>query len=233
MKTMGLEDLVLVAPQRYPSAEATAMASGADDLLSRARVVEDLEAALTGAHRVVGTSARLRSLSWPTRDARGSAEAVVAELTADAAAEVALVFGRERTGLSNREMDRCHWLLHVPTASEYASLNLAMAVQLVAYELRMAQRAAESAPPVAARPEESPAAPWEELERMFEHLEVVLERIGFLDPANPRHLMRRLRRLLLRAEPDRNEVNILRGILAAIQKEVPETDDERRATDDR
>ncbi len=215
MKTMGLSELWLVAPKRYPSAEATARASGADDLLARARVVQTLPEALADCHLVFGSSARLRSLRWPQADARESAEQALSELAASPAARVAMVFGRERTGLSNEELDRCHRLLHVPVNPDYGSLNVAMAVQIVAYELRMAALAGSHR-----GGEELGELPVDQagMEQLYAHFEQALIELDFLDPDNPKHLMRRLRRLFNRVRPTRNEVNILRGILTAAQK---------------
>ncbi|MGD8378544.1 MAG: tRNA (cytosine(32)/uridine(32)-2'-O)-methyltransferase TrmJ [Gammaproteobacteria bacterium] len=207
MKTMGLSRLILVAPDRFPDPEAVALASGAEDVLRDARQVETLDQALIGCRWVAGASARQRRLSWPELDPRECAERARQEAVAG---DVALVFGRERTGLTNEELDLCHHLVHIPANPEYSSLNLAAAVQVLSYELRMAGR------PAAATDEHEPA-PSEELERFFAHLETVLVRMEFLDPDNPRHLMRRLRRLYHRARPDRNEINILRGILTAVE----------------
>ncbi len=212
MKNMGLSRLVLTRPALFPHAEATARASGADDLLYQAQVVDSLDAALAGCGLVVGSTARRRSLSAPELDPRACAEGL---LDACQHGPVALVFGRERTGLTNEELDRCHFLVRIPTDPAYSSLNLAAAVQVLAYELRMAalNRDEVADPPAPGAP---PPAPADELERFYEHLETVLMETGFLNPANPRQLMRRLRRLYNRARPDQNEINILRGILTAV-----------------
>lgn len=209
MKTMGLTDLVLVAPQRYPNVEATAMASGADDLLYRSRVVETLEQALEGCVLAVGASARYRGLSCPELGPRRAAEVLVGTARR---APVALVFGRESSGLSNDELDRCQYTVRIPANPDYSSLNLAAAVQVLVYELRSAIPTTNPTTPELPLP-----APAEELERFYEHLQTVLLETGFLDPTNPRHLMRRLRRLFNRAQPDHNELNILRGILSSVQ----------------
>lgn len=213
MKTMGLSRLMLVEPKQYPSAEATARASGADDLLARAEVCADLDSALAGCHWVVGASARLRRIPVPPMVPRECAERARGET---ARGEVALVFGREQSGLTNEELDRCHALVHIPTDAAYGSLNLAMAVQVLAYELRMAH-IGEWSPPEEAG-EQTPLAGTEEAERFYAHLEEALVDLDFLDPDNPRQLMRRLRRLFSRVRLDVNEVNILRGILTAAQK---------------
>jgi TrmH family RNA methyltransferase len=209
MKTMGLQRLVLVAPKVFPAEEASARAAGAVDVLESARVCAGLDEALAGASFVVGASARLRSLAWPSIAPREAAARIVAETSSG---EAAVVFGRENSGLTNEELARCHALLHIPTAPALGSLNLAMAVQVVAYELFLASGAAPALPPDRAQP----AATAEEMEKFYEHLETALIAAKFLDPDNPRHLMRRLRRLFNRAQPDSNEVNILRGILAAL-----------------
>lgn len=216
MKTMGLSDLRLVAPLRYPCAEATAMASGADDLLARASVHDDLDGALSGCRLVVGTSARQRSLRWPELSPREAANALV---EAAATGPVALLFGREQSGLSNEELDRCHSLVTIPADSAYSSLNLAQAVQVLAYELRLAglERVERDMASSLGAPEDEPATA-DMLEGLYEHMERTLITLDFLDPENPRHLMRRLRRLFGRSALTVNEVNILRGILTAAEK---------------
>ncbi len=211
MRTMGLERLVLVAPRDFPSEEAWARASGAEEVLERARVVATLDEALAGCGLAVGTSARPRSLAWPERAPRAAAAEAVA--AAAAGTEVAFVFGRERTGLTNAELDRCQALLTIPTVPDFRSLNVAAAVQVVAYELHLA---ASGAPPPRA-PAEPPATA-DELEAFYGHLERVMVRVGFLDPENPRRLMRRMRRLFARARPERTELNILRGVLTAVER---------------
>jgi tRNA (cytidine32/uridine32-2'-O)-methyltransferase len=210
MKNMGLDALSLVEPQLFPSAEATARASGADDLLAAARCAATLEEAVADCSLVIGASARNRTLPIPTLHPRECA-ALVAEQPAEA--RTAIVFGRERTGLSNDELDRCHYLVQIPTSPAYPSLNLAAAVQVIAYELRVA---ADESPD---RPKDRYRfATADEMERFYQHLEETLIAIGFLDADNPRQLMRRLRRLFGRARPNENEVNILRGVLTAIRQ---------------
>lgn len=214
MKNMGLSDLHLVSPQGYPSAEATARASGADDLLARAQVHDDLDAALEGCHFVLGTSARQRTLRWPQYEPRQAAAEL---LTAARSGPVALLFGRERTGLTNEELDRCNALVNIPANPEYSSLNLAAAAQVLSYELRMTALEGREAPVPVESGGELPAA-HEEVERFYAHLEETLRLLDFLDPDNPRHLMRRLRRLFGRTRLSINEVNILRGILTHAAK---------------
>ena len=214
MKTMELSRLYLVNPKRYPDAEATARASGADDLLARATVCSDLETAIAGCQLVMGASARSRRIPCPIIDPASCAHQAVAE---SGQGEVAILFGCEQSGLSNAEIDRCQSLVQIPTNPVYGSLNLASAVQIISYEILVAQRQATVSSAGQAGPVHVPATA-EELERYFEHLERVLIKLDFLDPDNPRKLMRRLRRLYNRARPDENEINILRGVLSATEQ---------------
>ena len=211
MKAMGLDRLCLVAPGRFPSAEATARAAGADDVLHEARVVDCVDDALAGCGLVLGTTARTRRIEWPVIDAREGARRAVAQ---GAETPVAVLFGRERSGLTNAEIDRCHALIRIPVSARFSSLNVAAAVQILAYEMRLAAYGASVVTPA---PQARPATA-DELEGFYRHLEATLARIGYLDPAAPKLLMRRLRRLFSRAEPDRAEVNILRGILTAASR---------------
>ena len=207
IRTMGFGRLVLVRPEQFPHADATALAAGADDVLANAEVCASLDEAVADCVHVYGTSARPRTLGWPHRDARAAAQEACRAPTEP----VAFVFGRERSGLTNAELDRCHAMLTIPTGSLYGSLNLAQAVQIVAYELRVAIAGQFGGDSVDGEGEEMPLHA--ETERFHAHLESTLIDIGFLDPANPRQLMRRLRRFFLRARPTRIELNILRGIL--------------------
>jgi TrmH family RNA methyltransferase len=225
MKTMGLSDLVLVRPRAFPSDEATARASGAADLLERARAVDSLDAALADCGFVIGSSARARGVAWPTLDPRASAEVACTETVAN---RVAIVFGPEQSGLTNEHLARCHRVVRIPTSAEFGSLNLGMAVQVLCYELRMtwlmraasgtgAARAARTGPERTAT--ENPADPLAtgaELEHFYAHLERVLDEAGFLHGDHPRQLKLKLRRIFQRAELNRNEVNILRGMLTAL-----------------
>lgn len=215
LKNMCLSQLALVRPREFPHADATARASGADDLLASATVHDSLDAAVADCHVVIGASARLRKLRWPQLDPRQCAELARREA---ARGPVALVFGRERTGLSNEELERCHYLVHIPCNPEYSSLNVAAAVQVVAYEMMMA--AAQPPEPVAVADELDRPADSDELLRFYDHLEQVLVEVEFLDPEQPKHLMRRLKRLFNRAHPDLREVNILRGMLSAVQRRI-------------
>jgi len=210
MKNMGLSDLALVDPRHFPHEEATSRASGAHDLLESALHVETLPEAIADCVYVAGASARSRSIDWPCLDCKDAAARLLDE---SANGKVAAVFGPEKTGLSNSDLDHCDTLLTIPTDPDFSSLNLAMAVQVLTYEIRAAQ--AEK-PPV--YESDAPLATSEELERFYTHLERTLTDLQFLDPDNPRYLMRRLRRLLIRARPDQNEVNILRGILTSVDR---------------
>lgn len=215
MKTMGLTRLILVAPRRFPDPEAETLASGASDVLAAARVVADLDAALADTAFSLAVSARVRELGPPPRLARQGAAELVAR--AGQGAEVALVFGNETSGLDNAEVQRCHGTVRIAANPEFSSLNLAAAVQVLCYELRLA--AYEGAPPVVARttPFASPLATHQEQEGFYRHLEQVMVDSGFLDPAQPKRLMPKLRRLFARAGLERDEVNILRGVLTAVQ----------------
>jgi len=210
MKNMGVTDLALVNPRYFPDEEATARASGAEDLLDNAAVTENLPDAIADCVYVAGASARARAISWPCLEPRECASKLIEE---SARGPVAAVFGPENSGLSNEDLDHCDALLTIPTNPDFSSLNLAMAVQVLTYELRAAQ--AEKPAGCSA---DVPLATSRDLELFYEHLERVLTDLCFLDPDNPRHLMRRLRRLFIRARPDQNEVNILRGILTAVER---------------
>ena len=213
MKTMGFSRLALVQPRGFPGAEATARAAGADDILAGAEVHSSLAEAVAECGWVVGASARSRRVQWPTLSAREVGLRAVTELRQG---PVALVFGRERSGLENEELDLCHELVRIPTAADYASLNLAAAVQVLCYELSMALSLSPMADAAAA--EAGAVVSHREMEGFYEHLDQVLIEIGYLDPTAPKLLRRRLRRLFNRARPDRSEINILRGILNAISQ---------------
>jgi TrmH family RNA methyltransferase len=210
MKNMGLERLELVRPKCFPDPEAVARASGADDILQAARVHERFEDAIKDCGLVVGTSSRQRHLPWELVEPRAAAVEIVQASTTN---DVAIVFGSERYGLSNAQLACCNLLVTIPTHPAYSSLNVAMAVQVMAYELWLLLR--PGAPPPA--PREVPLATAEEMARLYEHLEQVLEEIDFRDRTGGGHLMARIRRMFNRAQLDQNEVNILRGILTAVQ----------------
>ncbi len=210
MKTMGLDRLRLVAPDRFPATEATVMAAGADDVLHEARVFPDVRNAVADCGLVVGTTSRARHLPWRVVEPREAAREIAA---ASRTGDVAILFGAERTGLTNEDIERCQLLLGIPTGPAYASLNVAMAVQVIAYEVLLASRGEESGEDTRGIPLASAV----EMERFYEHLEQVLEEIDFRDRTGEGHLMARIRRLFNRAILDQNEVNILRGILTSVQ----------------
>lgn len=210
MKTMGLRDLVLVDPVEAPDGKATALAAGAVDILANLRIVPTLAEAVADCQLVIGTSARSRTLQWPMLDPRQAGERLVTEA---AAGPVALVFGRERTGLTNDELQQCHFHVAIPANPEYSSLNLAMAVQLLCYETRMAWLEGQPAADI-----QEPYPCQSQLEGFYEHLQQTLLRVGFLRAEHPGQVMSKLRRLFNRARPDAVELNILRGILTAVRK---------------
>jgi tRNA (cytidine32/uridine32-2'-O)-methyltransferase len=217
MKNMGLADLWLVAPTHFPAEEANWRAVAASDVLESAQVVDTLAEAIGDCQLVIGTSARGRRIPWPVLDPRHCAEQA---MTAAAREErVAFVFGREDRGLTNEELQQCNLHLHIPTHEDYTSLNLAMAVQIVAYELRM-QVVSGELPDDACADWDEPFSTAAAMEHYYEHLEQTLTEIGFLDPAAPRQLMPRLRRLYGRLRLDEMEMNILRGILTETQKSI-------------
>ena len=210
LKTMGLARLVLVAPEKAPNAESSALAAGADDVLDAAPVVPDLATAVADCRLVLGCTARSRRV--PLEEL--AAARAVSEATGGG--EVALVFGRERTGLENGELQLCHAAVHIPANPDYSSLNLAAAVQVLAYELRLALL--EAAGPVEAAEPRDPPATHENMEGLFGHFADTLEQIDFHKGRAPESALRKLRRLLLRARLDQREVRLLHGILADAQR---------------
>lgn len=217
MKTMGFTELVLVNPGTEIDGQARARSSGALDVLTSARIVDTLAEAIQDCGFVVGASARRRRVSWPELNPREFATEAV---DGGDGKPVALVFGTERAGLKNAELDQCNALVYIPSNPEYSSLNLAMAVQVLSYELRWAQGLDQKPANV-----DVPPASATDMELFYQHLERVLLGSGFLNPANPRNLMRRLRRLFNRARLDENELNIMRGILSALVPGSGRSDD--------
>ncbi len=210
MKNMALEELVLVQPKQFPHAEATARASGADDLLARARVVGSVSEALEGCGFVAATTSRERDQNFRVLDVRAAAERIAVEARTSPAA---VLFGAERTGLTNEALENAHMLIRIPANSEYLSLNLAMAVQLVSYELFRA-----CTNPVVSEVRTAPLATAAQMEHLYAHIADVLGAVEFRDRTQSgTHLMQRIRRVVQRAELDQNELNILRGFLTAVQ----------------
>ncbi len=211
MKTMGLSRLALVEPAEFPSARATARACGADDLLADTMVVEGLEQALEGCDLIMGTSARLRDLPWPLLSPREGAEKAWEHRQMQG--DVAVVFGSERSGMANEEMDYCHFQIHIPANSDYSSLNLAASVQVIAYEMRMVQMLSvgESIEQV-----EEALANRDEMKYFYDHFFDVMRQVGYFRPEQPRRLRRRVMRLFNRSMMTHPEVQIMRGFLSMI-----------------
>lgn len=208
MKTMGLEDLVLVNPVDYPSDEATSLAAGAVDILTQARVAANLEDAIGDCQLVIATSARTRSHPWPIKECRDMSQQIIKEAHTG---KVAILFGPERMGLSNEDLRRAHFHMDIPGNPDYNVLNVASAIQLVCYECFMAARhtfeQTEKSYPLV-----------HELDQFYQHLEDTLDRVGFLIKAHPGQAMLRLKRFFTRARPEKIELNMLRGILASMDK---------------
>lgn len=213
MKNMGLSKLVLVDPKDFPNVEAYSRASGADDVLGDASVVATLSEALAGCSWVMGTSARERTVEWPVMNPR---ECAVKSISEALTGEVAIVFGRERTGLTNEELELCHALVCIPANPEYSSLNIAAAVQVLCYELRVTSLENVVVQPVEKSDSDSPATA-DQVEGMYDHLSQMLDDIGFFGTNNPEIVMRRLKGLFSRTRVTKREVNILRGIFSASQ----------------
>ncbi|AXW88646.1 tRNA (cytosine(32)/uridine(32)-2'-O)-methyltransferase TrmJ [Lonsdalea britannica] len=213
MKTMGLSNLYLVNPLVKPDSQAIALSAGASDVIGNATLVENLDQALEGCSLVIGTSARSRTLPWPMLEPR---ECGVRSAQASRHAPVAIVFGRERVGLTNDELQKCHYHVAIPANPEYSSLNLAMAVQILSYEIRVAHLDNEQMD--TPEHEETPYPLVDDLERFYQHLESTLVETGFIRQAHQGQVMSKLRRLFTRARPESQELNILRGILSSIHK---------------
>jgi len=216
MKTMGLKQLTLVDPVQAPDSHASALAAGATDILANANTVDTLQEAISDCSLVLATSARNRTLDWPVLGPREAAAKVLSEAPKH---KVAIVFGRENNGLTNEELQLSHYHLHIPTNPDYSSLNLAMAVQTVCYELRLQHLEAEAEQSRYQQQQDIGDYPRaEELERFYQHLETTLYNTGFIVKSHPGQVMTKLRRLYNRARPEESELNILRGILASIDK---------------
>lgn len=215
MKVMGLSQLYLVNPKSFPDPQATARATGAEDILEKTVVVEDVITALANCEVVYGMSARSRSLPWPTFTPRQMASQIIEY---QQHRSTALLFGSERTGLTNEELALCHFQVQIPTQPEFKSLNLAAAVQVMVYELYLANYHSLSPNPT----DDEALATVVQMEGFYEQLEQVMRKVDYLDPNHPKLLMQRLRRLFQRAQVNRTELNILRGILTAVQKRLIE-----------
>ena len=212
MKNMNMTKLCLVAPKIFPSSEATARAAGADDVLAAANVFGSLKEAIADCQLVIGTSARRRTISWPELTPRQCAEKVVLH---EPNQQVAIIFGRENSGLKNHELDLCHYLLHIPCDQSYSSLNIAAAVQIVCYELFVASDLKEDIQ--IGDKGECPLATAAQMESFYQHLHEALIDIGFMQSGKSKSIMRRLRRIYNRVQLDTKELDILRGILRMSQ----------------
>ena len=226
MKTMGLCKLVLVDPKTYPHPDIDALAAGATDLIEQIEVVEQLEDAIADCHLVFGTSARSRTIPWPLLDARPAAEKSL-NAVAQHGQNVAIIFGREDRGLTNEELALANYHVTIPVNEEYGVLNVAQAIQVICYEMRMAaiDIVGKIADPAATmQVTDSEAMQWDEplvnheqMQQFYPHLEKMLAEIEFMDPKNPRLLPLRLRRLFGRIQLDRMEYHLLRGIFSRVQ----------------
>lgn len=215
MKVMGLTNMVLVDPQCEVDDQAIALAAGASDIALNAQVYATLEEAVSDCPLVVGSSARSRTLDWPMLEPRECGEKCALE---GRSANVAIVFGRERTGLTNDELQTCHYHVCIPANPEYSSLNLAMAVQTISYEIRVAHLEQEKLGYPEAEVAEYPRH--KELEMLYQHLEKVMIDTQFISEDQPNKVVNKLRRLFSRARPEQQEINILRGILTAVEKSI-------------
>jgi len=217
LKNMGLGKLVLVDPKEYPTAKATWRAAGAKDVLDNVVVVDRLDDAIADCSLVIGTSARERRIPWPLLTPRECGDRVQHESQSH---KVAILFGREDRGLTNEELQKCHYHVHIPSNPDYSSLNIAAAIQVITYEIRMSILTAEQGKPITFDDWDVPRADHQAIERYYEHLEQTLEKLKFLDPDNPRQTVTRLRRLFNRIRMDEMELSILRGMLTSIQNHI-------------
>lgn len=213
MKNMAMDNLWLVAPKIFPNADATSRAAGADDVLAKAHVCSSLTEAIADCQLVIGASARCRTISWPEITPRECADLIVGKETTQ---KVAILFGREHSGLKNREMDVCHFLLRIPCNPDFSSLNVAAAVQILCYEFFIAAGLEMPAPAIGDRGE-CLLATGAQMDLFYQHMQQALLDIGFMRPERSKSIMRRLRRIYNRVQLDSKEVDILRGILRMSQ----------------
>jgi len=219
MKNMGLKRLFLVNPKTFPSALATERSAGADDILEHAQVVPTLREAIADCELVFGASARVRQIPWPTVNPRETAEQVCAHPNPS---KIAIVFGTERSGLTNDALSQCHFHTVIPANPDYESLNLAQAVQVITYELYQSYLKKSDESPKKRLPDAPVAAPLEDVLGVFDHMESVLNKIDFLTPKSSRLLLYRIKRMILKTRLETEEVNILRGIFKAVIRKLPE-----------
>ena len=217
MKNMGLSQLVLVEPKEYPSDKAIWRAAGALDVLDKVQIVSDLSEAIENCRLVIGTSARERRIPWPLLTPRECGDKVIEEASHH---EIAIVFGREDRGLTNEELQKCNFHVNIPGNPEYPVLNIAAAIQVICYEIRMSYLTAKEGKPIHFDDWDMPLATQKDLDYYFQHLEQTLEKLGFYDPDNPRQTITRLRRLYGRIRLDEMELSIMRGMLTSIQNYI-------------
>ena len=225
MKNMGLSKLVLVNPKEFPAEKAVWRAAGALDVLDQVVVVATLDEAIANCGLVIGTSARERRIPWPMLTPRQCGDRVWSEAGQH---DVAVLFGREDRGLTNDELHKCHFHVHIPANPDYSALNISAALQIICYEIRMSYLTALEGNPIQFDDWDMPKATHQDLELYYEHLEETLAKLGFLDSANPRQTVTRLRRLFNRIRLDQMELNILRGVLTSIQNFIYHTNNRLR-----
>lgn len=217
MKNMGLSELYLVQPREYPAPRAVWRAAGARDVLANAKIVDSVDQAIAGCGLVVGTSARERRIPWPLINPRECGVRIWQEADSH---DIALLFGREDRGLTNEELHKCHYHVHIPSNPDYSSLNLATAVQVLSYEIRMASLADAEGNLPSLQEWDQPPVTADDLEYFHEHLAQTMADLDFYDPDNPKQLLTRMRRLFNRLRMDEMEVSILRGLLSSVQRTI-------------
>ena len=217
MKNMGLAELYLVEPREYPAPRAVWRAAGARDVLANAKIVGSVDEAIKDCGLVIGTSARERRIPWPLINPRECGDKIWQEAKSH---QVALLFGREDRGLTNSELQKCHYHVHIPSNPDYSSLNLATAVQVLSYEIRMASLARKDGKLPEMNEWDQPLATADELELFHDHLATTMADLKFYDPDNPKQLLTRMRRLFNRTRMDKMEVSMLRGLLSAAQRKL-------------
>ena len=217
MKNMGLSELYLVQPREYPAPRAVWRAAGARDVLANAKIVDSVDQAIAGCGLVVGTSARERRIPWPLINPRECGVRIWQEADSH---DIALLFGREDRGLTNEELHKCHYHVHIPSNPDYSSLNLATAVQVLSYEIRMASLADAEGNLPSLQEWDQPPVTADDLEYFHEHLAQTMADLDFYDPDNPKQLLTRTRRLFNRLRMDEMEVSILRGLLSSVQRMI-------------
>jgi tRNA (cytidine32/uridine32-2'-O)-methyltransferase len=230
MKNMGLSRLVLIDPKEYPSEHAISRAASALDVIDKIQVLDNLDDAIADCSLVIGTSARERRIPWPLLTPRECGDRVWAESKKH---QVAILFGREDRGLTNDELQKCHFHVHIPANPEYSSLNISCALQVIAYEIRMSALNEENGGPLHYDDWDIPPAKQSDMELYYEHLQETLEKLNFIDPDNPRQALNRLRRLYNRIRMDQMELGMLRGMLTAIQNYVFHSDKRQATLQDR